>query len=182
MNGLTALLGLELLGLPRAQTLAVSGGAGILASYVIAAGQAAGLRVLADAKPEDEALVRGFGADVVRRARRGLRRRCARRAPGRRRRRCSTPRCSARRPFRRSATAVGPPSCAAGTTAETERGIVVHPVWVREVLERTDWLEQLRELASRRAARSCASPASTRPSGRRDAQRAMDAGGLRGRA
>src|SRR3954464_11365318 len=35
MNGLTALLGLELLALPEGATLAVTGGAGLLASYVI---------------------------------------------------------------------------------------------------------------------------------------------------
>jgi NADPH2:quinone reductase len=38
----------------------VSGGAGLLASYVIVLAKAAGLRVLADAKPEDDELVRGF--------------------------------------------------------------------------------------------------------------------------
>ena len=36
MNGLTALHGLQLLGLVEGQTLAVTGGAGVLASYVIA--------------------------------------------------------------------------------------------------------------------------------------------------
>src|SRR2546423_401590 len=35
MNGLTAILGLDLLGLSDGQTLAVSGGAGLLAAYVI---------------------------------------------------------------------------------------------------------------------------------------------------
>jgi NADPH:quinone reductase len=65
MNGLTALRGLELLGLAAGDTLAVSGGAGILASYVIALAHEQGLRVLADAKPPDTDLVRSFGADVV---------------------------------------------------------------------------------------------------------------------
>src|SRR3954466_5888709 len=65
MNGLTAMLGLDLLDLPRGATLAVTGGAGLLASYVIPLAKERGLRVLADAKPEDEALVRGFGANVV---------------------------------------------------------------------------------------------------------------------
>ena len=53
MNGLTALLGLDLLGLESGQTLAVSGGAGLLASYVIPLAKQQGLRVIADAKPED---------------------------------------------------------------------------------------------------------------------------------
>jgi NADPH:quinone reductase len=62
MNGLTAKLGLELLDLRAGQTLAVTGGAGLLASYVIALARAGGLNVIADAKPDDEALVRSFGA------------------------------------------------------------------------------------------------------------------------
>ena len=65
MNGLTAMRGLEMLGLARGATVAVTGGAGLLASYVIAIAKLHGLRVLADSKPEDEALVRSFGADVV---------------------------------------------------------------------------------------------------------------------
>ena len=82
MNGLTAKLGLELLGLQPGQTLAVTGGAGLLASYVIPLAKELGLRVIADAKPEDEPLVRSFGADVVVLARRAASsRRCARRRP-----------------------------------------------------------------------------------------------------
>ena len=65
MNGLTALLGLELLDLPPGASLLVTGGAGLLASYVIPLAKRAGLRVLADASPADEELVRSFGADVV---------------------------------------------------------------------------------------------------------------------
>ena len=65
MNGLTARSGLELLGLKEGDTLAVTGGAGVLASYVIPLAKEHGLRVIADAKPEDEELVKSFGADVV---------------------------------------------------------------------------------------------------------------------
>ena len=65
MNGLTALRGLELLDLAPGQTLAVTGGAGLLASYVIPLAKRRGLRVFADAKLEDEELVRGFGADEL---------------------------------------------------------------------------------------------------------------------
>ncbi len=65
MNGLTALRGLEMLGLAAGETLAVSGGAGCLASYVIGLARERGLRVIADAKSGEEDLVRGFGADVV---------------------------------------------------------------------------------------------------------------------
>src|SRR3954467_12110398 len=56
-KGLTALLALELLAVPEGATLAVTGGAGLLASYAIPLAKDRGLRVLADARPEDEALV-----------------------------------------------------------------------------------------------------------------------------
>jgi NADPH:quinone reductase-like Zn-dependent oxidoreductase len=64
---------------------------------------------------------------------------------------------------------------------DSERGIQVRQVWVREVLERTDWLERLRDLASE-------GQLQLRPAGEyppecaADAHRAMEAGGLRGRA
>jgi NADPH:quinone reductase len=180
MNGLTALRGLELLGLGEGETLAVSGGAGILASYVIALAHERGLRVLADAKPEDHELVRSFGADVV----------------------------LARSEDFAGAVRAAEPDGAAGVydtallgakafgairdggglvvvrgwdgSAPTERGIEVHPVWVGEVLERTEWLEQLRELAS--AGRLALRVAGEYPPERAgEAQRTMDAGGVRGR-
>jgi NADPH:quinone reductase-like Zn-dependent oxidoreductase len=180
MNGLTALRGLELLDLAEGETLAVSGGAGILASYVIALAHERGLRVLADAKPEDEALVRSFGADVV---------------------------LARSDDFAAAVRAVEPAGADAvydtallgsdafsairdggglvvvrgwDESAAAERGITVPPVWVREVLERTDWLEQLRELASR--GRLTLRVAGEYPPERAgEAQRAMDAGGVRGR-
>ena len=65
MNGLTALEGLRMLGLAAGSTLAVTGGAGLLASYVIGLARQRGIRVIADAGPGDEALVSGFGADHV---------------------------------------------------------------------------------------------------------------------
>ena len=65
MNGLTALLGLEMLGVDHGGTLAVTGAAGLLGSYVVGLAKDRGLTVIADAKPEDAELVRGFGADVV---------------------------------------------------------------------------------------------------------------------
>ncbi len=180
MNGLTALRGLELLDLGAGETLAVSGGAGILASYVIALAHERGLRVIADAKPEDEELVRSFGADVV------------------------VPRSD---DFAAAVRAVEPDGVAAvydtallgravfgairdggrvvvvrgwAQDGPVERGIEVHPVWVRDVLERTEWLEQLRELAS--AGRLVLRVAGEYPPERAgEAQRAMDAGGVRGR-
>ena len=65
MNGLTVLQALRRLALPRGATLGVIGSAGVVGQYAIQLGVHAGLRVLADARPEDEELVRGFGAHEV---------------------------------------------------------------------------------------------------------------------
>ncbi|MFJ4073636.1 NADP-dependent oxidoreductase [Curtobacterium sp. NPDC089991] len=61
MNGLTALQILSLAGLSRGDTLAVTGAAGLLGNYVVQLAVAAGLTVIADAAPADEALVRSLG-------------------------------------------------------------------------------------------------------------------------
>ncbi len=65
MNGLTALLALKIASLEKGQVFAVSGGAGLLAHYVIALAKRRGLHVIADAKAAEIALVRGYGADEV---------------------------------------------------------------------------------------------------------------------
>jgi NADPH:quinone reductase-like Zn-dependent oxidoreductase len=65
MNGLTVRRALDLLGLGVGQTLAVTGAAGAVGGYAIELGKIHGLRVIADAAPADEALVRRLGADVV---------------------------------------------------------------------------------------------------------------------
>jgi len=68
MNGLTARVALDALGLSRGQTLAVTGAAGAFGGYVVQLAKADGLRVVADASERDEELVRDLGADdVVRR-------------------------------------------------------------------------------------------------------------------
>jgi NADPH:quinone reductase len=180
MNGLTAMRGLELLDLAPGETLAVAGGAGLLASYVIALAHERGLRVIADAKAGEEELVRGFGADVV----------IAR----------SDDFAGAVRGVEPDGTAGVYDTALLNEAAfgairdggalvvvrgwhggEAPRGIQVHPVFVREVLERTEWLDELRRLASegrlqlRVAGRFAPEQAA-------EAHRLMDAGGLRGRA
>jgi NADPH:quinone reductase len=68
MNGLTARLALDQLGLSSGQTIAVTGAAGAFGGYVVQLAKADGLRVIADASEADEQLVRDLGADdVVRR-------------------------------------------------------------------------------------------------------------------
>jgi NADPH2:quinone reductase len=179
MNGLTALLGLELLGLQAGQTLGVTGGAGLLGSYVIVLAIQQGLRVIADAKPDDEALVRSFGADIV------------------------VPRGA---DFVGAVREVMPDGVDGlydtallheavfaaiaddGSMVvvrgwkpdETERGIVVRQVMVAEALKRTEWLEDLRQLASE--GRIPLRVVGEYPPDRvAEAQQVMDAGGLRGR-
>jgi NADPH2:quinone reductase len=180
MNGLTAKLGLDVLRLRSGQTLAVSGGAGQLASYVIPLAKEQGLRVLADAAPDDEQLVRGFGADVVVPRGDGFVAAVREIVPegadalfdtallGR----------SAFPAIRDGGAMIAVRGWREG---EPERGIEVHPILVMTVFERTDWLEELRALASdgRLALRVAGEYP---PECAAEAQRLMDAGGLRGRA
>jgi NADPH:quinone reductase-like Zn-dependent oxidoreductase len=65
MNGLTARQSLDQLALKPGQTLAVTGAAGCYGGYVVQLAKADGLRVIADASPADEQLVRDLGADIV---------------------------------------------------------------------------------------------------------------------
>lgn len=65
MNGLTARLALDQLGLRPGQVLAVTGAAGAFGGYVVQLARAEGLTVVADAAEADEPLVRALGADVV---------------------------------------------------------------------------------------------------------------------
>jgi NADPH:quinone reductase-like Zn-dependent oxidoreductase len=180
MNGLTARLGLDLLGLKAGQTLAVSGGAGLLASYVIPLAKANGLRVIADAKPEDEDLVRSFGADVI--VPRGAGFAAAVRTAAA----SGVDALFDTALLGRAAFAAirdgGAMAVVRGWEPDTpERGIAIRQVWVRTALEHTDWLEELRELASdgRIALRVAAEYAPERAA---EAQQLMAAGGLRGRA
>ncbi len=65
MNGLTARLALDKLGLRPGQTLAVTGAAGAVGGYVMQLARAEGLRVIGDASPADSDLVKSLGADIV---------------------------------------------------------------------------------------------------------------------
>jgi NADPH:quinone reductase-like Zn-dependent oxidoreductase len=181
MNGLTARSGLELLGLKEGDTLAVTGGAGLLASYVIPLAKERGLRVIADAKPEDEELVRSFGADVVVPRGQGFTDAVLHEAPDgvdavydtALRRRAAFPAI-------RDGGQIVVVRGWDGDEVE-DRGIRVHPVAVARVLDRTDWLEELRTLASDgriklRVAKEFP------PEEADEAHTLMDAGGLRGRA
>jgi NADPH:quinone reductase-like Zn-dependent oxidoreductase len=180
MNGLTAMLGFELLDLPEGASLAVSGGAGYLASYVIPLAKRRGLRVLADAKPEDEFLVRGFGADVVLARGETFIGSVLEEIPGGVDGFFDTALLMQDAlPAIRDGGAIA--AVRPWTGGEPERGIVVRRVGVRSVFDRTAWLEELRRhagdglLALRVAA-------TFPPDQVVEAQRLTSAGGIRGRA
>lgn len=65
LNGLTARLVLDTLGLQEGQVLAVTGAAGALGGYLVQLGKADGLRVIADSSPSDIGLMNRLGADEV---------------------------------------------------------------------------------------------------------------------
>src|SRR5256712_4074214 len=64
MNGLTVRLALDKLALKPGQTLGVTGAAGAVGGYAVELGGADGLRVIAVARPQDEALVKRLGAQT----------------------------------------------------------------------------------------------------------------------
>lgn len=178
MNGLTTRLALDLLDLKAGQTLAVTGAAGAVGGYGVQLGKAAGLRIIADAAPEDEELVKELGADVV------------------------VPRGPAFAEHVRWVTPDGADglidaallnelavaavrdggriATLRGYTGESERGITFHPVFVRRYAREHAKLDRLRRQAetgevSLRVAR-------TLPADRAaEAHRILEAGGTRGR-
>jgi NADPH:quinone reductase-like Zn-dependent oxidoreductase len=178
MNGLTTRLALDLLDLDPGQTLAVTGAAGAVGGYAVELGKAAGLRIIADAAPQDEPLVKELGADVV------------------------VPRGPAfaehvRAVVRDGADGLidaallnelaipavrdgGQIATLRGYTGDSERGITFHPVFVRTYAREHDKLDQLRHLAetgivSLRVARTLPAELAA------EAHRTLEAGGTRGR-
>lgn len=179
MNGLTALLALELAALKPGQTFAVSGGAGLLASYAIPAAKAQGLKVIADAKPEEADLVRGYGADIVVERGAGF---CeaVRQATGGGADALLDTAVLAKQVF--PAIRDGGVYLSVRQVDDPpERGIQMRPVWVNVALQRTDMLETIRDLVE-------AGKIKVRVTGEfppdkvGDAHRVLEAGGQRGRS
>lgn len=178
MNGLTARLSLDLLGLRPGQTLAVTGAAGAYGGYVVQLAKGDGLRVIADASEKDEALVRSLGADEV--VRRGD---------------DVADRIRALVPKGVDALADGSVqgelllpavrdggqvATVRGWAAEAERGIRVVPTWVRDYIEARDHLERLRQQVEEGAV--TLRVARTFPAAEAgEAHRVLQAGGTRGR-
>jgi len=180
MNGLTAMLGLDLLDLAEGATLAVTGGAGLLASYVIPLARERGVRVLADAKPADEELVRSYGADEVLPRGEGFVAAVGAAAPDGADGLFDTA-LLGRDAFGAIRDGGAMAVVRGWDDSPGERGIDVRLVWVRTVLDRTDWLEHLRAGAA--AGRLRLRVTGEYPPERvADAHAVMEAGGLRGRA
>jgi NADPH2:quinone reductase len=180
MNGLTALLALELLGLGPGQWLAVTGGAGLLASYTIAIAAERGLHVVADAKPEDTTLVQSFGATIVLPRGEDFPEKVREVVPGGADGLVDTA-LLGRTAFPALRNDAGMAVVRGWDGSPTERGIIIRPVAVRTVLDRSDWLDSLRGLASGGVLKLRVA-GEYPPERAADAQRAMGAGGLRGRA
>lgn len=178
MNGLTAMLALDQLGLQPNDVLAVTGAAGILGGFAVALGVYRDLRVVADAKPEDLDLVRSFGAHHV----------VARGDDVADRIRAQVPDgvdglLDAAVQNEQALPAVrdgGGFATVRSWDGDNDRDVTVHKVWVWEYLERTDKLTELLALAeagilSLRVADSVPFEEAA------DTHRRLAEGGLRGR-
>jgi NADPH2:quinone reductase len=178
MNGLTARQILDLLALPPGRTLGVTGAAGAVGGYVIQLAKREGLRVVADAAPADEGLVRALGADSI-----------VPRGPGvgRAMREAVPEGLDAVVDAALMGAAVLPAVRDGGQiaavrawTAGTVRGIVIRRVSVAEYAERRDALLELARLAETGVL--TLRVADTMPPERvGDAHRRFEAGGVRGR-
>ncbi len=178
MNGLTARLALDLLALPSGATIGVTGAAGAFGGYTVQLAKADGLRVIADAAPADEALVRSLGADIV------------------------VPRGNDVASRMRDAVPEGVDAIADGSIqhsallpairdggqlasvrpfdGETERGITDHMVWVREYQFEQERLDRLgRQVEEGAVTLRVADVYPPERAG--EAQARLEAGGTRGR-
>jgi len=177
MNGLTAKQSLDQLALKPGQTLAVTGAAGCYGGYVVQLAKQAGLHVIADASPADEALVRSFGADTVvprgpdiaAQIRRVLPNGVDGLADG-----------SFQSELSIGAVRDGGGFATVRGWSMAQRGIVCHATWVRQYDHRADLLRQLRQdvhdgVITLRVAATYA------PEQAAEAHRRLEAGGTRGR-
>ncbi len=179
MNGLTALLALKIAALEKGQVFAVSGGAGLLAHYAIALAKRQGLKVIADAKPAETALVRSYGADEVVERSEDLAAAIGHVIPDGVEALLDTA-VLGQRAFGAIRDGGTYMPLRGWGDIPAERGIAIKPVLVYEAFERTEWLELLRDVVEARdiQLRVAGEYAMDHVA---DAQRALAAGGLRGR-
>lgn len=178
MNGLTARLALDTLGLPPGRWIGVTGAAGAFGGYVVQLAKAAGLGVVADASEADRQLVHALGADIV-----------VERGPG------FAERVRAELPDGVDGLADGALLDAAvlgavrdggrivtvrGFRGEQERAITWHPVLVRHCFREQAKLDDLRRLVEEgRVTLRVARTFLAEDAG--EAHRLLEAGGVRGR-
>jgi NADPH2:quinone reductase len=178
MNGLTTRMALDELDLQPGQILGVTGAPGAVGGYAIQLAKTEGLRVVADASPSDEQLVRDLGADLV----------VARGQDFADRVRQAVPEgvdglIDAALLDQLAVPAVrdgGRIATVRGYRGAEDRGITFHPVFVRNYAREQVKLDRLRQLAEegRVTLRVAAVlPADQAP----DAHRRLEAGGTRGR-
>jgi NADPH:quinone reductase-like Zn-dependent oxidoreductase len=178
MNGLTVRLALDRLALKPGQTLGVTGAAGAVGGYAVELGVAEGLRVIAVARPQDEALVKRFGAERFvpsgEAAMRGLRDAASGGVDGLI---DAAVLDAAVLPAIRDG---GKLATVRGFAGPSERGITIEPVRVGSYVLNHEALERLGQLVAER--RLTLRVAETFPPERAaEAQRKMSAGGTRGR-
>jgi NADPH:quinone reductase len=178
MNGLTVRLALDRLALQPGQTLAVTGAAGAVGGYAVQLGAADGLRVIAVAGPQDEALMKQFGAQtVVPRGDEAIRRlRDA--VPGGVEGLIDAAVLDVKvLPAIRDG---GKLATVRGFKGPSERGITIESIWVTSYLNNHEALDRLGHLVAE--GRLTLRVAETFPPERAaDAHRKLDAGGVRGR-
>jgi NADPH:quinone reductase-like Zn-dependent oxidoreductase len=178
MNGLTARLALDDLGLQPGQTVAVTGAAGAFGGYAVQVAKADGLRVIADASEADEELVAGLGADVVVRRGDDVAQRIREHAPGGVDGLCDG---SVQGPMLLPAIKDGGGLAAVRPwEGETERDITIHQIWVRRYATEQAELDGLRQLVE--DGKLTLRVAETFPAEQAsEAHRRLEAGGTRGR-
>ena len=178
MNGLTARLSLDRLGLSPGQTLAVTGAAGCYGGYVVQLAKADGLHVIADASEADRRLVEELGADVVLERGEGF--------AGRVRERLSDgvdALADGAITGETTFSAVrdgGAIAVVRGQQGDPGRAITVHDIWVREYLTAWEKLDALRR-RWRTGSSPCASRPPIPPRKPRKPTAGLEAGGTRGR-
>lgn len=179
MNGLTALEALHVLDLPVGATLAVTGGAGFLAAFVIVLANRAGLRVVADGRPTEQQVIRSRGADIVVDRGPDLARRILGAVPDGVDAVLDT-------------ALIGPAlfdcitdggtfATVRGFKGNAERDISIQEVWVRARLDDTAGLQHLGNLAATGMFDFLDVTTRVAPENASDAHRLVEAGGLRGR-
>jgi NADPH:quinone reductase-like Zn-dependent oxidoreductase len=179
MNGLTALLSLELANLEAGQFLAISGGAGLLAHYTIALAKRRKLKVIADAKPAEIELVRSYGADEVVERSEDFAAAVRRVAPDGAHALLDTAVLGEKAFGALRDNGVYLPVRMWGNKPG-ERDLTIKQVLVYGAFERTEWLDILREMVEAGKIRLRVTREYTIHEVA-DAQRALEAGGLRGR-